>query len=90
LAQEEGQTGTTDYVFTVARSGGTTGDVSFSGAFASATTDNADYTGGEPVSFSGNILAGQESATVTIHVAGVRDLLLERDQLGLGRLGHHL
>lgn len=61
LAQEEGQTGTTDYVFTVARSGGTTGDVSFSGTFASATTDNADYTGGEPVSFSGNILAGQES-----------------------------
>ena len=78
LAQDEGQTGTTDYVFTVARSGGTTGDVSFSGTFASATTDNADYSGGKPLSFSGTILAGQETATVTIHVAG--DKTVENDE----------
>ncbi|HKS19054.1 MAG TPA: Ig-like domain-containing protein [Bradyrhizobium sp.] len=78
VSHNEGQTGATDYVFAVTRSGGTTGDVSFSGTFASAATDNADYAGGKPVSFSGTILAGQESGTVTIHVAG--DKTVENDE----------
>jgi hypothetical protein len=90
VSHNEGQTGTTDYVFSVARSGGTTGDVSFSGTFASASTDNADYAGGKPVSFSGTILAGQESATVIIHVAG--DKTVENDEtftLNLDAVSNH-
>jgi Ca2+-binding RTX toxin-like protein len=78
VSHNEGQTGTTDYVFTVARAGGTSGDVSFSGTFASANTNDADYTGGKPISFSGKILAGQETGTVTIPVAG--DKILESDE----------
>ncbi|HXJ02817.1 MAG TPA: Ig-like domain-containing protein [Micropepsaceae bacterium] len=78
VSHHEGQSGTTDYVFTVERSGGTTGDVNFSGTFASANTDDADYTGGKPVSFSGAILAGDTSADVTIHVAG--DTTVEDDE----------
>ena len=78
VSQSEGHSGTTDFVFTVSRAGGTTGDVDFSGTFTAPATDNADYTGGEPVSFSGTILDGQASATVTIQVAG--DVLLESDE----------
>ena len=76
LAQAEGNAGTTAFTFTVSRSGGTTGQVDFSGSFAATSTDAADYIGGSaPTGFSGSIAAGASSATVTINVAG--DTLVE-------------
>ncbi|MDA9530548.1 ExeM/NucH family extracellular endonuclease [Bradyrhizobium sp. CCBAU 25338] len=70
VSHDEGNSGPTVYQFTVERSGGTTGDVAFSGTIASAQTDAADYVGGKPVSFSGSIAAGETSAVVTVTVAG--------------------
>lgn len=71
LTQNEGNAGSTVYSFTVARSGGTTGQVDFSGTIAPGTTSAADFAGGTvPTSFSGSILAGATSATVTVTVAG--------------------
>lgn len=70
VSHAEGNAGTTTYSFVVERSGGTTGDVSFSGSVASATADAADFGGVKPTSFSGTIPAGQSSAVVTISVAG--------------------
>lgn len=73
VSHDEGNSGPTVYQFTVERSGGTTGDVAFSGTIASAQTDAADYVSGKPVSFSGSIAAGQTSAVVTVTVAGDTD-----------------
>uniref|UniRef100_E6VL91 5'-Nucleotidase domain protein n=1 Tax=Rhodopseudomonas palustris (strain DX-1) TaxID=652103 RepID=E6VL91_RHOPX len=70
VSHDEGNTGSTLFQFTVDRSGGTTGDVAFSGSIASNQADAADFVGGKPVSFSGTIPAGQQSAVVTIAVAG--------------------
>ncbi len=76
VSQAEGNAGTTAYVFTVVRTGGTTGALDFSGSFAANTTDAADYAGNSvPTGFSGTIAAGQTSATVTINVAG--DTMIE-------------
>ncbi|TRW14377.1 choice-of-anchor I family protein [Glacieibacterium frigidum] len=70
LTQNEGNAGTTVYSFTVARTGGTTGQVDFSGTIAAGSTDAADYAGGAlRTSFSGSIAAGATSATVTVTVA---------------------
>ncbi|GGE17238.1 hypothetical protein GCM10011529_24690 [Polymorphobacter glacialis] len=75
----EDNAGTTAYTFTIVRSGGTTGQVDFSGSFAPGTTDTADYAGGTPpTSFSGSIAAGATSATITINVAG--DTLVEASE----------
>lgn len=73
VSHDEGNSGPTVYQFTVERSGGTTGDVAFSGTIASAQTDAADYVSGKPVSFSGSIAEGQTSAVVTVTVAGDTD-----------------
>ncbi|WP_041797936.1 ExeM/NucH family extracellular endonuclease [Rhodopseudomonas palustris] len=70
VSHDEGNSGSTTYQFTVERSGGTIGDVSFSGSIASPQTDAADFVGGKPVSFAGTIGAGETSATVTVTVAG--------------------
>ncbi len=70
VSHDEGNSGSTVYQFTVERSGGTDGDVSFSGTIASAQTDASDFVGSVPSSFSGVIPAGQGSATVTVMVAG--------------------
>jgi hypothetical protein len=71
VSHNEGSIGTTDFTFVVERSGGTTGDVSFSVTLAPGTTDAADYAGGvRPTTVSGTIASGQSSGTVTIHVAG--------------------
>jgi predicted extracellular nuclease len=79
VTHNEGNSGTTAYSFTVTRTGGTTGQLDFSGTIAAGSTDNADYVGGTaPTTFSGSILAGQTSATVTINVAG--DLTIEGDE----------
>jgi hypothetical protein len=78
VAHSEGQSGTTDFSFTVTRTGGATGDLSFSGTFTSPATDDADFAGGKPASFSGVIPDGQDSAVVTVHVAG--DKTIEPDE----------
>lgn len=79
VSQAEGNSGTTAYAFTVQRTGGTTGDLSFSGTIAPGATDGADFAGGAaPTTFSGTILAGQTSATVTIMVNG--DAIVEGDE----------
>ena len=71
VAQNEGNAGTTAFTFTVARSGGTAGAADFSGTVALGTTNSADYASGTaPVTFSGSIAAGANSAVVTINVAG--------------------
>jgi autotransporter passenger strand-loop-strand repeat protein len=67
----EGDSGTKTLTFTIQRSGGTTGALSFSGSFAAGTTNAADYGGTLPAStFSGTIAAGATSATVTITISG--------------------
>ncbi|MFZ4688164.1 MAG: choice-of-anchor I family protein, partial [Polymorphobacter sp.] len=79
LAQNEGNADTTAFVFTVTRSGGTTGQLDFTGTAALNGADNADFVGGTaPASFSGSILAGATTAIVTINVAG--DTLVEANE----------
>ncbi|NUN68024.1 hypothetical protein HCU40_25805 (plasmid) [Pseudanabaena biceps] len=71
VSQNEGNGGSTVYNFTVSRSGGTTGQVDFSGSFALGTTDALDYTGSvAPLAFGGIIAAGETSTTVSIVIAG--------------------
>ncbi|HVQ06908.1 MAG TPA: Calx-beta domain-containing protein [Allosphingosinicella sp.] len=71
VTHDEGDSGTVTYTFTVTRTGGTTGQLDFSGTVALGTTDAADFDGGiAPTVFSGSILAGQSSATVTVTVRG--------------------
>lgn len=72
VSLNEGNAGTTAFSFTVERTGGTTGDVSFGGQLSSAAADSADFNGGPsvPFSFAGTIPAGQTSALVTVLVNG--------------------
>jgi predicted extracellular nuclease len=71
VTHDEGNSGTTAYTFTVTRTGGTTGQLDFSGTVAAGTTNGADYVGGTaPTIFSGSIAAGQASATYTVNVQG--------------------
>ncbi|KRQ97736.1 choice-of-anchor I family protein [Bradyrhizobium valentinum] len=76
----EGNTGTTAFTFTVQRTGGTTGDVSFSGQLTSAAANAADFNGAAavPFTFSGTIPAGQASATVIVQING--DTTIEPDE----------
>ena len=75
----EGNAGTTLFTFTVTRSGGINGDLAFTATFAKGATDAADFAGGAlPGPFSGTILAGQTSTTITIAVAG--DLVPEANE----------
>lgn len=79
VSSAEGDAGATAFVFTVQRSGGTRGDVSFTGTFAAGATDGTDFAGGvAPTTFSGTIPAGATSATVTINVQG--DTVIENDE----------
>ena len=76
VTQAEGNSGATAYTFTVTRTGGTTGQLDFSGTVAAGTTNAADYVGGvAPTTFSGSIAAGATSATVTVNIQG--DLTIE-------------
>jgi predicted extracellular nuclease len=79
VTQAEGDAGATVYTFTVTRTGGTTGQLDFSGTIAAGTTDAADYTGAVlPTVFSGSIPAGQASAMVTVSVNG--DVTIEGNE----------
>lgn len=66
----EGNSGTSDLVFTVSRTGGSDGAVSASWALAFGTADASDLLAGQPTSGTVDFLAGQTSATITLKVAG--------------------
>lgn len=70
VSHDEGNSGSTIYQFTVERTGGTEGALSFSGSIGLSQTDAADFIGSAPSGFSGTIPAGQTSATITVVVAG--------------------
>lgn len=72
VSHVEGNTGTTAFTFTVERTGGTTGDLSFSGQVSSSDASASDFSGAAslPFAFNGVIPAGQSSVTVTIDVTG--------------------
>lgn len=73
VAIAEGDNGTTTFTFTVERSGsgGTEGDLTFSGTISAGSgTDAADFGGTLPTTFSGVIPNGATSATVTVTVTG--------------------
>lgn len=72
----EGNGGTTDLVFTVTRSGGSTGEVSASYSLTATTTSNDDVTG--PTSGTVTFVDGQTTATITISVVG--DTNIEGDE----------
>ncbi len=75
----EGDSGTKTMTFTIVRTGGTSGAISFSGSFAAGTTDAGDFGGTLPNSiFSGSIADGASSATVTITISG--DTAAEPDE----------
>ncbi|WP_213287304.1 choice-of-anchor I family protein [Bradyrhizobium sp. sGM-13] len=80
VAHAEGNAGTTTFTFTVERTGGTTGDVNFSGQLTSAAADATDFNGAAavPFAFSGTIPAGQASVLVTVEVNG--DVTVEPDE----------
>ncbi len=78
VSHAEGNTGTTDFTFTIQRTGGTVGQVDFSGTISAGTTDAADFGGALPANFSGSIADGASSASFTIHVSG--DVALELDE----------
>ena len=80
VSHAEGNAGTTAFTFTVGRTGGTVGDVSFSGQLTSAAANAADFNGAAavPFAFNGTIPAGQLSATVTIQING--DATVEPDE----------
>ncbi|MBR1212311.1 choice-of-anchor I family protein [Bradyrhizobium sp. JYMT SZCCT0180] len=72
VSQVEGNAGTTAFSFTVERTGGTVGDVNFSGQLTSAAADAADFNGATPppFAFDGTIAADQNSTVVTVQVNG--------------------
>ena len=80
VSHAEGNAGTTAFTFIVERTGGTAGDVSFSGQLTSAAANAADFNGAAavPFAFNGTIPAGQASATVTIQING--DATVEPDE----------
>ena len=80
VSQKEGDAGSSVFTFTVERSGtgGTAGAVSFSGILTPGSTDADDFGGTVPMTFSGTIAEGANSAVVTIAVSG--DTGYEPDQ----------
>ncbi|URW75668.1 hypothetical protein M9980_00045 [Sphingomonas donggukensis] len=78
VTQDEGNTGTTTYTFTVERTGGSSGLVNFSGLFNPGSTDAADFAVANGARFSGTIAAGATMGTVMITVAG--DYVIEGNE----------
>jgi len=67
----EGDSGITTLTFTVERTGGTEGALTFSGAIITGGMVNgADFSAGEVPRFSGTIAAGQASGTFTVEISG--------------------
>jgi predicted extracellular nuclease len=65
----EGNSGTTNYTFTVTRSGGSAGTVSATWTLANGTSDDADFTT-TPQTGTVSFADGETSQTITITVAG--------------------
>lgn len=70
----EGNSGTTDLVFTVTRSGGSDGAVTTDITVTFGTADDSDFTSVSSLSFAD----GQTSATITVSVIG--DIVVEGDE----------
>ena len=70
LSIAEGDAGSIVFTFTVERTGGTAGQVDFSGTFNPGNTNAADFGGTSPVGFSGTILDGAASGIAEITVSG--------------------
>jgi VCBS repeat-containing protein len=67
----EGDAGPRTVTFTVQRTGGTDGAISFGGTVTLGTASAADFAAGvAPTSFSGTIAAGAATGTVTVQIAG--------------------
>lgn len=78
VAQAEGDSGDTVLTFTVERTG-SSGELHFAGNLvASGVVNAADFGGTLPTSFSGSIVDGATSGTVSIHVSG--DTQFEGDE----------
>ena len=69
VSHNEGNAGTTDYTFTVTRSGGSFGAVTADYAFANVTTDASDFTVA-PINGTVSFADGETSKTITVSVAG--------------------
>ena len=80
VTQDEGDAGTTTtFTFTVVRTGGTEGNLSFTANFFGETTTAADFGGAFPTNITGVIPDGQDSVTITVTVTG--DDTLETDHI---------
>lgn len=82
VSRAEGAPGaSTTYTFTVERSNGTLGDLTFTASVAGSgatAADAADFGGTLPATVNGTIAAGQSTTTVSVTVAG--DAADERDE----------
>ncbi|GCA78394.1 Calx-beta domain-containing protein [Microcystis aeruginosa] len=79
LIQDEGNSGTTAFTFTVTRSGNTTGSSSASWAVTGTGTNQAnatDFVGGTLPSGTVNFAANETSKTITVNVSGDTDVEL--------------
>lgn len=71
VGKAEGDDGSVEFTFVIARTGGTTGQLDVSGTVSSAQADAADFVGAPLANgFSAVIADGEDSTTVTIRVSG--------------------
>lgn len=77
-AISEGNSGTTNFVFTITRTGATTGDVSMTYTVSGAAVSGTDYIGGTLPTGTATITNGNATTTVSIPVAG--DTTVEPDE----------
>lgn len=69
-AISEGNSGTTNFVFTITRTGDTTGDVNMTYTVSGAAVNGTDFVGGTLPTGTATITAGNATTTVTIPVSG--------------------
>jgi predicted extracellular nuclease len=78
VIRPEVDSGSVTYIFTVTRSGGTTGAVTVSGTLTpGAGVDAADFGGTLPTGFTANIADGATTGTFSITVSGDNDIELD-------------
>jgi VCBS repeat-containing protein len=77
VSHSEGNSGTTNYTFTVSRTGGTDGAVTADYTFAHVTTDASDF-GVAPAGGTVSFADGETSKTITVTVAG--DVVYEANE----------
>ncbi|MBK8040935.1 MAG: hypothetical protein IPK22_27945 [Verrucomicrobiaceae bacterium] len=69
-AISEGNSGTTNFVFTITRTGGTSGDVNMTYTVSGAAVNGTDFVGGTLPTGTATITTGNATTTVTIPVSG--------------------